>query len=100
MNQPPGDFAGFRRTGRQRKLPVVLTGAEAGRLLSVLSGVPLLMASLLYGSGQGRIELVRLRLKDVDFDQMLLRVLSDRDFKHRITTLAWERVSSLRVPDR
>ena len=65
----PFEMSGsFTRAVRQRKLPVVLTRQEAARLLSQLDGVHYLMAGLLYGSGLRRIELVRLRLKDIDLD--------------------------------
>lgn len=48
------------------------------------------MAALLYGSGLRRIELVRLRVKDVDFDFKQLRVFHGKGAKHRLVTLATE----------
>lgn len=54
------------------------------------------MASLLYGSGLRRIELARLRVKDVDFNQLQLRIWFGKGSKHRITTLAPELVPVLR----
>lgn len=59
----------------QRKLPVVLTSSEVKRLLDQLSGMHYLMAAMLYGSGLRRIELVRLRVKDVDFDYRQIKVM-------------------------
>ena len=55
------------------------------------------MASLLYGSGLRRIELVRLRVKDVDLDHMQLPVWNGKGGKHRLTTLAPELEFSLRT---
>lgn len=54
------------------------------------------MACLLYGSGLRRIELVRLRVKDVDFDQMQLRIWNGKGAKHRLTTLASELIPNLK----
>jgi integron integrase len=90
LNRPLGDIGSFRHSARQRKLPTVLTQMEVRRLMSCFSGSQLIMASLLYGSGLRRIELVRLRVKDVDFDHLQLRVWYGKGAKHRLTTLAQE----------
>ena len=87
---------GFTRATRPSKLPVVLTREEIGRLLAQFEGVHYLMAGLLYGSGLRRIELVRLRVKDVDLDYKQLRVMFGKGGKHRIVTLAEELISGLR----
>lgn len=96
LDKPMGNVRGFRPATRQRKLPVVLSRAEVAALLQQLQGVHLLMASLLYGSGLRRIELVRLRVRDVDFNQIQLRVWFGKGFKHRVTTLAPELIPALR----
>ncbi|MBI1194606.1 MAG: integron integrase [Gammaproteobacteria bacterium] len=95
LNKPLGDIGPFRRAARQRKLPVVLTRDEISRLLAKLDGVQLLMASLLYGSGLRRIELVRLRIKDIDLDHLQIQVWNGKGFKHRLATLAPELCPSL-----
>jgi integrase len=43
-------------------------------LLNELSGVYYLLGALIYGSGLRRIESVRLRVKDIDFDHLALRI--------------------------
>lgn len=96
LQQPIGDIGAFRRSTRQAKLPIVLTVDEVRRLLATMTGLPLLMASLMYGSGLRRIELVRLRVKDVDANQLQLRVWNGKGAKHRIVTLAPELVPALR----
>lgn len=96
LNQPLGDLGEFRHSTRQRKLPVVLTQDEVKQLINALQGIHRLMAGLLYGSGLRRIELVRLRVKDVDFDQMLLRIWHGKGAKHRLVTLAPELISGLK----
>jgi integron integrase len=97
LQKPIGDIGAFRRSMRQPKLPVVLTNAEIKVLLDRLSGEHLLMASLLYGSGLRRIELLRLRVRDVDFDNLQLRVWNGKGGRHRLTTLAAELVPLLKT---
>ena len=80
----------FRKASRQAKLPIILTIDEVGKLIGQLRGSQKLMACMLYGSGLRRIELVRLRVYDVDFDHLHLRIWSGKGFKHRLTTLAPE----------
>lgn len=87
---------GFIRSTRQRKLPVVLTRDEIHKLLSQLTGKHYLMAALLYGSGLRRIELVRLRVKDIDLDYKQVRVLFGKGGKHRIVTLAEQLLPGLK----
>ncbi|MEM6406398.1 MAG: tyrosine-type recombinase/integrase [Pseudomonadota bacterium] len=48
--------------------------------------------TILYGSGLRRMELLRLRVHDVDKDMKQIRVWNSKGFKHRITTLAVELV--------
>ena len=50
-------------------MPTVLSRAECGRLFAELEGTTRLMAELMYGSGLRVIELVRLRVKDVDMER-------------------------------
>lgn len=54
------------------------------------------MAAMMYGSGLRRIELVRLRVKDVDFDYGQIRVINGKGGKHRLVTLAEELIPLLR----
>ena len=97
LQKPIGDVGEFRRSSRQPKLPVVLTHIEVKELLGQLAGEHLLMASLLYGSGLRRIELLRLRVKDVDFDNLQIQVWGGKGGKHRLTTLAPELVPLLKT---
>ena len=96
LNQPLGDVTEFRRAQRQAKLPVVLTLEEVRRLLTQLSGTRWLEASMLYGSGLRRIELVRLRVSHIDLDHLQVQVWYGKGGKHRLVTLAPELVPALR----
>ena len=96
LEEAVGDLKAFSKSSRQRKLPVVLTKAEVSALLGQISGRMKLMISLLYGSGLRRIELVRLRVKDIDFDLCQLQVWNGKGGKHRLVTLAPELRISLK----
>lgn len=97
LSRPLGNIGAFRRSTRQPKLPTVLTVSEVRQLLEKLSAEHLLMASLMYGSGLRRIEVVRLRVKDIDRDNLQLRVWNGKGAKHRLTTLAPELVPLLLI---
>ena len=90
LGRPLGDIGAFKRSSRQAKLPVVLTREEVGAVLNQIAAEHRLMVSLLYGSGLRRIELVRLRIKDVDSDNLQLRIWNGKGAKHRLVTLAPE----------
>lgn len=66
LGQPLGEVEPVVRATRPKKIPVVLTRQEARGLLGQLEGVEWIMASLLYGSGLRLLEMLRLRVKDVD----------------------------------
>jgi hypothetical protein len=57
------------RASKPKRLPVVLSRGEVQKLLAELDGRDLLIAQLLYGSGLRVMECLRLRIKDVRFDQ-------------------------------
>ncbi len=77
----------IERPTRPARLPVVLTAAEARRLLAGMSGTLQLMARLLYGSGMRLMEGVRLRVKDLDFEANHIVVREGKGFKDRVTIL-------------
>lgn len=82
-----GDMGKIERPRRPVRLPVVLTRAEAHRLLAGMTGTHQLMASLLYGTGMRLMECVRLRVKDVDFAANHILVRDGKGFKDRVTML-------------
>ncbi|WP_306607755.1 phage integrase N-terminal SAM-like domain-containing protein [Azonexus sp.] len=55
------------RAKRPARLPVVLTRQEVSAVLDRMSGTHGLMAQLLYGTGMRLMEVVRLRVKEMDF---------------------------------
>lgn len=66
---------------------MVLTAEEVQKLFKYMEGKTLLMAQLLYGAGLRLMELARLRVQDIDFDNGLIFVRSGKQDKDRSTIL-------------
>jgi integron integrase len=75
-----------RAKGPER-LPTVMSKSEVTRLIAHLADPYQLMAKLLYGCGLRLMECVRLRVKDVDFEQHQIIVRSGKGNKDRDTIL-------------
>ena len=75
------------RAKRPARLPVVLTRQEVTAVLNRMSGVYGLLARLLYGAGMRLMEVIRLRVKDVDFARGEIVVRDGKGAKDRITML-------------
>jgi integron integrase len=82
---------------RPQRLPSVLTRQEVLTLLEHLSGTFKLMAQLLYGSGLRRMECVRLRIQDVDFEYKAITVRDGKGEKDRIVPLPETIIPALRL---
>ena len=77
----------YLRARSSDRVPVVLSTEEVGRLLGQLVGTERLMGDLMYGGGLRLLELLRLRVKDVDADRRQLSVRGGKGDKDRLTTL-------------
>jgi len=75
------------RAKPKRRVPVVLSVEEVGRLLQASPAVHFLSASLLYGAGLRQMECLRLRVGDVDFDRSTIRISCGKGGKDRLTIL-------------
>ena len=80
----------FNRTKGQQKLPVVLTQQEVSTLFTCITPAYLLPCKLMYGSGLRLMEVVRLRIQDIDFDYHSICVWQGKGGKNRRVTLAKE----------
>jgi integron integrase len=78
---------GVVRARSSQHLPVVLSRQEVQSVLARMRGTPLLVAELLYGAGFRLMEGLRLRVKDVDFDQRKVLVRDGKGRKDRVTVL-------------
>jgi site-specific recombinase XerD len=57
------------RAKPKARLPVVLTASEAQSILSYMTGSVWLVSALLYGAGMRLLEVLRLRIKDIEFNR-------------------------------
>jgi integron integrase len=69
------------------RLPTVLGQAEVARLLGLMEGTCGLVARLLYGTGMRKMECLRLRVKDLDFERRVIVVREGKGQKDRVTLL-------------
>jgi integrase len=75
------------RARKPKRLPTVRTKTAVLRVIHAMSGVPPLLAKLLYDSGVRALKGVRVRVKDVDCAQRVLLVGEGKGEKDRITML-------------
>lgn len=75
------------RAKPSQHVPTVLSRAEVQAVLHEMSGIYLLMARLLYGSGMRLMECVRLRVKDLDFEYRQIAVCDAKGAHDRYTLL-------------
>ena len=79
------------------RLPVVLTQGEVRSVLDQMEGVMLLVARMLYGTGMRLMEVLSLRVKDVDFERREVVVRSGKGGKDRMTMLPESLVKPLQA---
>ncbi len=85
------------RAKRPERLPTVLTKEEVNQVIAQLSGVPQLVAQLLYGSGMRVTECLSLRVKDVDLKQREIVIRAGKGDKDRVTVLPSSLVEPLKT---
>jgi integron integrase len=77
----------YLRVSRPPRLPVVLSRDEVWELIGLLDGTYKLMAQILYGTGMRLLELLRLRVKDIDFGRGQIVVREGKGGGSRVTML-------------
>ena len=93
--EQPFEGLEFARANRPRRLPVVLSPPEVGDLLERMEGTYQLLAGLMYGTGMRLMEIIRLRVKDVDFHYGQITVRSGKGNKDRMVPLPQRYVEEL-----
>lgn len=75
------------RAREKPRIPVILSNQEASRVLSNLTPPFNTMILLAWGAGLRKSEILRLRIKDIDFDNHALTIRQAKGGKDRITVL-------------
>jgi len=87
LHKPLASKIDALRAKSSQRLPTVLSRNETQTLLKALTGTYHLVACLLYGSGLRLMEGLRLRVKDIDFEQQQIIVRAGKGDKDRTTIL-------------
>jgi integron integrase len=85
------------RSTKAARIPTVMSKSEVTRVLSFLTGIYLLIGQLLYGCGMRISECLRLRVKDIDFDRLLIEIHNSKGDKSRFVPLPQQLVEPLRL---
>lgn len=86
LKEKIGDLI-FTPSSRAKRLPVVFSCEEAGRVMDRLAGVGWLWGAYMYGCGLRLEEVCNLRVKDVDLDRRQVMVREGKGNKDRIVPL-------------
>ncbi len=87
LQRENANFSGVTRARKSKRLPVVLSQDETKRLIDALPDSLQVLARLQYGAGLRISELLRLRVKDIDFDRGQISVRASKGDKDRMTIL-------------
>ena len=96
LDLPIADDLDPIRSKKPVRLPVVLSEKEIVKVLSAMTGVRSLMARLMYGGGLRVMEVLRLRIQDIDFANGYLMIRDGKGSKDRTTLLAPSIVDDLK----
>ena len=85
------------RPQRAKTVPTVLSKDEVKRLIASLTGTNKLIAQVMYGGGLRVMETMRLRVKDIDFDNHQIVVRDGKGENDRFTILPESLIQPLRL---
>lgn len=75
------------RPTKPKRVPTVLSKNEARNVISRMDGIYKIMAQMMYGSGLRLMEVMRLRVKDLDFANRQIIVRDGKGENDRVTML-------------
>jgi integron integrase len=87
LRREPGDVSDYQASRRPPRVPTVLTPLECRALFDRMDGTARLMAKLMYGAGLRMLELIRLRVQDIDLERGILTVRAGKGGKDRVTVV-------------
>ena len=96
LHQEDIKVAGVVRAKQPQRVPVVFSREEVRKIFTILDQPNKLVAALLYGSGMRLMEVIRLRVKDVDMDYKAITVRDGKGNKDRVTVLPNKVLPALR----
>ena len=85
------------RASKPERLPTVLSHAEAMSIIGRMNSIPQLITKLLYGSGLRIMECMRLRVKDLDYQNHQLIVRDGKGENDRVTILPDSLIPDLKM---
>ncbi|MBK8419165.1 integron integrase [Candidatus Villigracilis saccharophilus] len=85
------------RPQRAKTVPIVLSKDEVKRLIANLTGTNKLIAQVMYGGGLRVMECMRLRVKDIDFENHQVIVRDGKGENDRFTILPDSLISPLQL---
>jgi integron integrase len=85
------------RPQRSKTVPTVLSKEEVKRVFANLTGIYKLIAQVMYGGGLRVMETMRLRVKDIDFDNHQIIVRDGKGENDRVTILPDSLVQPLKL---
>jgi integron integrase len=85
------------RPTRPKRVPTVLSREEAKKVIAKMDGIYKLMTQIMYGSGLRLMEVLRLRVKDLDFANRQIIVRDGKGENDRITMFPDTLLESLRL---
>ncbi len=83
------------RANKGKQIPTVMSSREVTAVFRELKGVHLVIAKLLYGCGMRISEAIRLRVKDIDFDNRRIEIHQSKGNKSRVVPMPEELVEVL-----
>ena len=86
----------FIRPKKGKRVPVVLSREEARAIIASMAGPYKLMVQVMYGSGLRLMECLRMRVKDIDFENHRILVYDGKGGDDRVTMLPDSIVAFLR----
>ncbi len=84
------------RASKGKQIPTVLSASEVEKVFSHLTGVHLTIAKLLYGCGMRIGEAMRLRVKDIDFENGRIEIHQSKGGKSRLVGLPLDLIEPLK----
>ncbi|MDP1714377.1 MAG: tyrosine-type recombinase/integrase [Anaerolineales bacterium] len=86
----------MHQTQKSKRVPTVLSKDEARSIITSLTGAFKIMVQIMYGSGLRLMECLRLRVKDIDFENHRILVYDGKGGDDRVTMLPDSLIAPLR----